>query len=124
MAVEGVITSIRGVRIVALEHGKVVFKVQEGIRHCATVATILLMTALGNITLSFGSVAINKLLLREGFKFTGSNKVGTFEGANGGKGPARAATCLVLDCGDSTSFNPINVLGRGPRPRSENFGLF
>ena len=76
------------VRVVTIEHGIVILKVPEGIIHCATVATLLNMTACVYVALRFNYVTVDKLLLRETKKFSVSNKVGTLEGTNCGKGPA------------------------------------
>ena len=55
---------------------------------------------------------INELLLRERQKFSGLRKVGTLHGSYSGKGPACAATVLIFDWGNTTSLNPVDLLGK------------
>ena len=73
----------------------------------------------------FMSITVYKLLLREGQEFSIFSKVGTLEGTNGGESPACAAMSLVLNWGNTTFLNPVDVIGRnGPMPRGEIFLLF
>ena len=38
--------------------------------------------------------------------------MGTLKGSNGGEGPTWAAVQLVLDWGNSTSLNPVDIIGK------------
>jgi hypothetical protein len=77
----------------------------EGVVHQAAVAALVAGRAR----------AVNKLLLREGDKGASLDEVDTLDGAGGGEGPARAALALVLDGGDGTLGNPVNLGGDGGR---------
>ena len=121
--VERVFTSITwGVRVVALEHGIIVFEVMQGSIHIATFAAIIATKTTPNI-FAFLSVAVNELLLREWFEFFVLDKVGSLESSYGWEGPACAAMSLVLHWGYATSLNPIYIMVPGPIYLIGNIGV-
>jgi len=80
----------------------------EGVLH-QTSAAALVAGGLG---------AVNKLLLGERSELASLEEDGTFDGAGGGKRPARSALSLVLDGGDGTLGAPINGGGESLRGNS------
>ena len=58
------------------------------------------------------SVTIDELLLGERQEFFGFGIVSTLNGSNSGKGPGCAATSNVFDWGNTSSINPIDVIGK------------
>jgi hypothetical protein len=54
--------------------------------------------------------AVNQLLLGEGDEVTGLDLVSALEGTSGGERPAGSALTLVLDGGDSSLGNPVDLI--------------
>ena len=87
------------VRVVSLRLDTTVDgNVRERVRHQTTVAAIV----------SLSSGAVNQVLLTQGNQFTTSTEMLTFQGASGGKRPARTTHSLVLDGGDVAMLAPVN----------------
>ena len=55
--------------------------------------------------------AVDELLLREADEVASGDEVGTLEGAGRAEGPTRATRSLVLDRGDGTGINPVDLRG-------------
>ena len=76
----------------------------EGLVHKTSVASEILG---GTV------VALDEVLLGEGFELASGDEVSTFEATSGGEGPARSAAALVLDIGDGSFLNPVDSIGVG-----------
>jgi len=57
-------------------------------------------------------IAIDELCLGESNKFSCGHKVSSLEGSSGREGPARSALSLVLDIGDGSSSDPVNLISK------------
>jgi len=74
-------------------------EVLEGIVHKTSLAPLV----------SEGSRAVNELLLGERNELSSGDEVGTLHRSGGGEGPAGSAGALVLDWGDGTRSDPVDL---------------
>ena len=91
-------TSARGVRVGGLLNHRGGLGVLEGVVHKTTIAAVVLLGAL------------NELLLGERNKLAGGEEVSTLEGTGGGESPAGTTLSLVLDRGDGTLGDPVDLV--------------
>ena len=55
-------------------------------------------------------IAVYELRLGEGNEISGGDEVSTFEGTSGREGPARSTLSLVLDWGDGSCSDPVDII--------------
>jgi hypothetical protein len=86
------------VRIIRLGLKRVGFSIRESSVHHTTVAAHVQPRA------------VNKLLLRKRNELTGLDLMSTFERSSSGERPARTALSLVLNWGNSTLSDPVDLI--------------
>merc|ERR1712039_421585 len=91
-------TSSRGVRISFLGDHRGLLSVLESVVHETTIAA------------GVDGGALDELFLREGNEVSGSEEVSTLERTGGGESPAGTALSLVLDGGNGTLGNPVDLV--------------
>lgn len=85
-----------GISVIGFKRNSVFLDEFEGVSHRASIATVVL------------SGAIHQSLFGEFDQVTGFDGMETFQSANGGESPARAALALVLHLGDSVVLSPVD----------------
>lgn len=98
------------VSVIGFKRNSIFLDEFEGIYHRTSIATVVLVGA------------VNQSLFGEFDQVTGLDGMKTFQSADGGEGPARAALALVLHLGDSVVLSPVDFFLLGFRA-DDTFGF-